>query len=163
MDNLSSHCERLRSGCRRPIEAHEVPHLERLGRLLRELRRAAGLSQGRLAKESELSLWMIGVLEMGARRTRWSTLRRVASALVEAKPVLGDDKELTERLAAAAGPALAPESQYADRVERRRARRKRKGRYGRREKTAVPLPGESLRHYLRRLASSGASAPPGVI
>lgn len=152
--------ERIRQECRRPISDSEIPYLVQLGRLLRELRTAAGLSQARLAKQAQLSSWTIGVLEHGSRRTRRSTLERIARALVKADSALGDPEELTERLAAAGGPAIASESAYRDRVERRRSRRKRKGRYG--PRTVTPLPGESFRNFQRRLAATGARPAPGV-
>jgi hypothetical protein len=54
-------------------------------------------------------------IERGLRRTRASTLDRIACALGE--PALGGE------LARLAGPALAPESEYAERITRRRVRR----------------------------------------
>ena len=48
-------------------------------------------------------------IEQGVRRTRRSTLERIAGALVKARPELGNADELLERLVVAAGPALARE------------------------------------------------------
>jgi transcriptional regulator with XRE-family HTH domain len=126
-----------------------VPHLERLGRLLKGLRKAAGITQRDLARSAELSSWMVSQIELGTRRTRRSTLRRIARAIVGADPNVSTEDELTEQLADAAGAALAPESGYQARVDRRRKRRAKRGRYGPREE--APLPGEELRAYLDRL------------
>ena len=131
-----SHRERLRRETRRPIESWEVPHLERLGRLLRGLRKAAGMTQRGLARSAELSPWMLGQIELGTRRTRRSTLRRIARAIVAAHPNASTEDELTEQLVEAAGGALAPESGYRARVEQRRKRRAERGRYGPREVAA---------------------------
>lgn len=111
-----------RAAARRPIGPAEVPHLEALGRRLSELRRAAGLSRAALARAAELSSPTVGRLEAGTRRTRASTLARLAGALA------GPDEApaLVAELAALAGPALAPESDFAERVDRRRARRARR-------------------------------------
>jgi hypothetical protein len=57
-------------------------------------------------------------IEAGARRTRRSTLDRIAEAL--------GDPQLAGVLAELAGPALAPESPYAERIARRRVRRHRR-------------------------------------
>lgn len=120
---------RERLDTRRPIKAAEIPHLEALGARLRELRRGrAGLSQERLAERAELSAGTIGRIEAGTRRTRFSTLERIAAALTDADPSLGESESLAVSLAGLAGPALAPESEYAERVERRRKRRWRKRR-----------------------------------
>ncbi len=143
------HRERLRREARRPIESSEVPHLERLGGLLKGLRKAAGMTQRDLARNAELSSWMLGQIERGTRRTRRSTLGRIARAIVGAHPNASTEGELTEQLVEAAGEALAPESSYRDRVDRRRKKRARGGRYGPREE--APLPGEELRAYLDRL------------
>jgi len=141
--------ERVRRESRRPIEEWEVPHLERLGRLLRHHRKASSLTQAQLGSAAELSLQMISLIELGNRRTRRSTLRRVARAMADAHPNGPIEDELTEELVEAAGEALAPESGYRARVDRRRDRRARRGRYGPRE--LAPHPGEELRAYLDRL------------
>jgi hypothetical protein len=92
---------------------------------------------------------MVSQIELGTRRTRRSTLKRIGRAIVSAHPNASTEDELTEELAEAAGAALAPESGYRDRVDRRRKRRTKRGRYGPREE--APLPGEELRAYLDRL------------
>lgn len=112
--------ERARS--RRPVEPVEVPHLEALGRRLREARAATGLTQAAIGSAAELSRNHLSSLERGVRRTRASTLERLASALTEDGEAAAG---LYRELVALAGPALAPESDYADRVERRRRRRSR--------------------------------------
>jgi transcriptional regulator with XRE-family HTH domain len=149
----SARRKRIRRGSRRPIEAWEEPHLERLGQLLRQQRNAASLTQRELGNASELSLGMICQIEFGDRRTRYSTLARIAKALALVHPAIKDPKKIHESLVEAAGPALATESRFRDRVDRRRRRRANRGRYGPREKP--PLPGEDCRNYLRRIRSQG--------
>jgi hypothetical protein len=65
-------------------------------------------------------------IEGGRHRTRASTIRRLVHVLVDADPAIGDVDQLTAELVALAGPALAAESQYAERIERRRDRRVRR-------------------------------------
>jgi transcriptional regulator with XRE-family HTH domain len=116
-------------GCRRPLEPSETPYLLALGIRLRELRRDSGLTQAQLAEAAELSCRHIERLEAGNRRTRRSTLARIAAALGD--PLLGN------QLADLAGPALAPESGFAERIARRRARRARKRARERERETAA--------------------------
>ena len=108
---------------------NEVEFLEGLGRRLATLRRQAGLTQRALGFRAALSESQIYRIESGARRTRRSTLERVAEALANTCPALGPASELGQTLAAAAGPALAPESPFRDRVARRRKRRWEKKRH----------------------------------
>jgi transcriptional regulator with XRE-family HTH domain len=103
-----------------------VPHLERLAAGLRTARLAAGLTQSRLAVQAGLNPTTIYRIEAAVRRTRASTLRRVAEALVKAEPRLGDPARVTADLATLAGSGLAPESNYRERIERRRVRRERR-------------------------------------
>ena len=113
-----------RARCRRPITPSEVPGLELLGTELRRLRReVAGLSRVRLGVCAEMSGRQIEQIERGIRRTRRSTLKRIAAALVQVEPELGDVNALVEQLVELAGAGLAPESDYRYRVERRRERR----------------------------------------
>ena len=70
-----------RAESRRPIDDGEVERLEALGSRLADLRRSAGLSQVRLATRAELAPSTIERLEAGTRRTRRSTLGRIARAL----------------------------------------------------------------------------------
>ena len=147
-----SHREQLRREARRPIDSWEVPHLERLGSLLKGLRKAAGMTQRDLARSAELSSWMVRQVELGTRRTRQSTLRRIARAIVSAHPNAPTEEKLTQQLVEAGGAALACESGYRARVDRRRKRRAKRGRYGPRE--VAPLPGEEMRAYLDRLRRS---------
>jgi transcriptional regulator with XRE-family HTH domain len=112
---------RERAECRRPIADTEVPFLEALGRRLVELRRAAGFTRWDLAQRSKVSESTVARIERGTRRTRRSTLERIAGAL--------GMPERCGEFAALAGPALAPESVYADRVTRRRERRWRRARH----------------------------------
>lgn len=108
---------------RRPLRAYERVHLERLGRLLATTRRAVGVTQGELALAAGLSRVQLARIETGVRRTRRSTLTRIAAALVFEAPTLGSVERLVDDLVEEAGPALAEESAYAERVARRRALR----------------------------------------
>jgi transcriptional regulator with XRE-family HTH domain len=132
---MGSYAEKLRLQSRQPIRPDEVPHLEGLGARVRQLRNAAGLTQGELARLSHLSLFQVWAIEHACRRTRRSTLARIAGAIVSVDPAYTDAEKLTEQLATAAGPALAPESAYAELIAKRRRRRVRRGRY------ALPQPG----------------------
>lgn len=107
---------------RRPITDEERPHLAAMGRRLAELRRAACLTQAQLGAVAGVTDDTIGRIERGQRRTRRSTLGRIATGLAVPDPVATADE-----LAAVAGPGLAPESTYIDRLARRRARHE--GRY----------------------------------
>jgi transcriptional regulator with XRE-family HTH domain len=105
-------------GCRRPLQPEETPYLIAVANRLREVRRSRGLTQAELAVAAELSRRHVERLEAGNRRTRRSTLSRIAEAL--------GDPSLEDELVGLAGPALAPESEYAERVVRRRQRRLRR-------------------------------------
>lgn len=104
---------------RLPLQPHEVGPALALGRLIRSRRLATGRTIAALADAAEISPRHWRRLEAGERRTRASTLDRIAAALGV------DPVELAE----AAGPALADESVYADRVAARRARRTRRRRW----------------------------------
>lgn len=106
---------------RRPVTPDEVPHLVAVGELLRGLRLEASLTQAEVAARASMRPQSVSGIERGEWRTRRSTLERMVCALVD-----DDDRAevLVEELVAAAGPALAPESRYAERAERRRRRRK---------------------------------------
>jgi hypothetical protein len=85
-----------------------------------------------------VSGWHISRLERGLRRPRTSTVRRLADALALAspslppfiherpKPEVRQSSFILMELIRAAGPALAPESAYRERIERRRDRKQRK-------------------------------------
>lgn len=109
---------------RRPIEAHERPNLRALGTALREHRVAVGSTQASLAVATGLSERTIRRIEHAERRTRRSTLDRLAAALCSGDP--GAQEYLLQQFVHLAGPALAPESEFADRVSRRRERRSRR-------------------------------------
>jgi len=116
--------EAERARCRRPITPDEVAGLEALGDELRRLRwTVARLARPALAVRAQLSVRQIEQIEQAIRRTRRSTLDRIAGALVDVRPDLGDAADLAEWLEALAGTALAPESKYRDRVEKRRKAR----------------------------------------
>lgn len=119
--------EASRKACRRPIAEWEIAHLERLAAGLRTARTAAGLTQCGLAVRAGMNPTTVYRIEAAVRRTRLSTLRRIAEALVGAAPWMGGDPErVTADLATMAGLGLAPESEYRERVEGRRARRERR-------------------------------------
>jgi transcriptional regulator with XRE-family HTH domain len=111
-----------------PIRADEVPFLEALGARVRFLRELADVSRRDLAGLAQMSAGHLGMLEWGTRRTRRSTLERIAFALSVANPdaLVVDPFDLVEDFVALAGPALASESQFKERVDRRRERRTRK-------------------------------------
>lgn len=105
----------------RPITATEVPHLEAFGAKLRQARLAVGLTQKQLARACRPRLHpdTIRRLEAGVRRPRRSTLLRLAMVLaVAVQPdapahrVAALVNGLADKLAALAGPALAPESTF---------------------------------------------------
>lgn len=110
----------------REIEDFEKTYLRALGSALRSLRRHAGLSQAAVAEHSGVHPRTIGRIEAGQRRTRRSTLRRILIALTNADGSLGDIEYLLDGLVRRAGPALAAESPYEDRIEARRRRRERR-------------------------------------
>jgi transcriptional regulator with XRE-family HTH domain len=105
---------------RRPILARELPHLQRLGTLLGTTRRALGMTQKEVALAAALHWTHLQRLELGTRRTRRSTLRRIAAVYVLQNPRLGPVDDLLTDFVRVAGPALAEESAYAERVARRR-------------------------------------------
>jgi transcriptional regulator with XRE-family HTH domain len=148
--------EGLRASARRPIGPDEVPFLEALGAELRALREAAHLSRPALAWAAEISPTHLRYLEEGVRRTRRSTLGRVAAVLAESAPVAASANDLADYLASLAGPALAPESDYAERVHRRRRRRVLKAErlveqdLPLAERMARPLAQDMASEYIRR-------------
>lgn len=107
--------------CLRVIEDHERPALEALGAELRVERLRAGYNRPAFAKVVQLSPRHLSRLESGERRTRASTLLRIASALTERLDV--DRDTLHAQLLALGGEAIAPESSYPERVESRRLAR----------------------------------------
>ena len=116
--------EAERGRCRRPIATDEVPGLEALGGELRRLRwTVARLSRPALARRAEVSVRTLERIEQAIRRTRRSTLERIAAGLVEVCPRLGPSPALAAHLAELAGRGLAAESVYRERVEKRRRRR----------------------------------------
>jgi transcriptional regulator with XRE-family HTH domain len=148
-----------RRGCRRPIDSDEVPYLVALGCRVRELRARAELTQAKLAELAKLSVSTVGRIEAGARRTRRSTLGRIAAVVApRADPSLGESEPLADSLAGLGGPALAPESAFADRIARRRERRarKRRGRVAHR-----PYRAEAITP--RRVSAISQSAPPVTV
>jgi len=68
---------------RRPIEDWERPWLEGLRALLRRVRMASGQTQARTAIRAGLAERSLRRIEHGQRRTRGSTLARLASAAAD--------------------------------------------------------------------------------
>lgn len=87
---------------------------------MREARHRAGLTQATVACRAGLAERSLRRLEAGHRRTRLSTLTRLAHSLDAPDP-----DALLADLVTAVGAALAPESQFAERVARRRDARRR--------------------------------------
>lgn len=112
-----------RAQCLRSIAAEEVPHLRRLGGVVARLRRAAFLTQYELGRGAHVSRQQVARVEAGTRRTRRSTLRAMADVLTDTLPTLGEPDDLTDQLVDLAGPALAPESSYAETIQSRRVTR----------------------------------------
>ncbi len=158
---VAAYIERQHRRLRRPIEPGEVSHLERIADELRSLRNAAALSRPELAALASVSAETIKGIELTKARTRRSTLDRLSQALAHAQPQLGLGETVLARLVRAAGPALAPESKYSDRVESRRLRRARKGRYlPKRSGPLVmvierPVGGDTQTSFLARMEQRG--------
>jgi len=112
--------ERLTS--RRPIADDEVPLLEELGRAIGQARVSAGLSRRALAESALMHPTSIARIEYGTRRTRASTLKRIAGALAAELNDLDEDA-LVKSWVRLGGRAIAPESEYAVRLEVRRQSR----------------------------------------
>jgi len=110
------------NGGRRPITEAERPHLAALGEHVRALRTEAGIHQHQAAALASLTAGHVSAIERGRRRTRRSTLARIVAALV---PDEDRHEIVLDELVEVAGPALAAESDYLERVARRRARRDR--------------------------------------
>lgn len=110
----------MSTNIRRPLQPHEVEPLRLLGAELRRLRRGSGLSCRQLGAAALFTTRHLERIEQGARRTRRSTLERLVDVMLVAAPHLGERDELVARLVRAAGPALAPESPYADKSQARR-------------------------------------------
>ena len=112
-----------RDDSQRPIEDWERPWLEGLGDLLRRVRVASGQTQARTAIRAGLTERSLRRIEHGQRRTRGSTLARLAWAVATNDADGAAAADLLRRLIDAGGPATAPESTFAARVDARRGRR----------------------------------------
>ncbi len=116
--------ERDRLTCRSPLTPEEYAGADALGGYLRELRKAAGLSIDRASRLADLSIDGWARIERATRRTRHSTLERIAKGLCEASGA--DPDGLYAEMVRRADNALAAESLYRERIERRRAKRTRR-------------------------------------
>lgn len=103
-----------------PVTVDERPRLMALGRRLKAAREDAGWTRAQLADATGLNRKTIWRIEVGARRTRVRTLAVIAEMITDCPE--GLVSELTEL----GGSAIAPESPYVDRIERRRLRRVRR-------------------------------------
>ena len=83
------------------------------------------MTQAQLAALAQVHISTMGRIEIGTRRTRRSTLDRIAKALCDAaSEELGESSRLLEVLVAAAGMGLAPESPFMQKgIARRRQHR----------------------------------------
>ena len=117
-----------RAESRAPIPDDHVQYLERLGTELEQMRCSLGLTAASVADAAFLSKSHVRRLERACRRTRLSTLERIAAAFeLLADPDDGvRSDEVLRRLVEAAGPSLAPESPWRERIERRGRRRARR-------------------------------------
>lgn len=124
-DALGPEMRPIRDEGRRPLLDWERPWLQRLGASLRAARRDAQMSQAHLAARAGIAERSVRRIEQGERRTRRSTLVRLAGVLAQSQNGRGIEPLLADLLLAV-GPALAPETEYPQRVEARRCRRQRK-------------------------------------
>ena len=113
-----------RAGSRNPLTADEVPYAEALGEYLRGLRKETGLATRVIAIRAGIVYETWHRIELATRHTRHSTLERIANELGEALD--RDPKPIYLEMVRLAGPCLAPESLYRERVENRRATRLRR-------------------------------------
>lgn len=149
--------DRERQRSRRPVETWEVPHLEALGAGVLQLRTIARMSRSMVAGPTVVSASTLKRIEGGTSRTRRSTLTRIAEAMVDDAGSwgldLGDVETIVSGWCTMAGPALAPESQYAERVAKRRERRARlQARRERRKAELREATSEQARELAKELA-----------
>jgi transcriptional regulator with XRE-family HTH domain len=104
----------------RPISPAERSHLLALGAHVESLRKSAALTRSEVAVQTGLNSQSIYRIERGLRRTRRRTLRIIVAVVAD------DPEDALDCLVKLAGPALAEESQFVDRIERRRLRRVRR-------------------------------------
>jgi transcriptional regulator with XRE-family HTH domain len=113
-----------RAGSVNPLTDAEVPYAEALGKYLKALREETGLGTRVIAIRAGIVYETWHRIEEATRHTRHSTLERIANELGEA---LGRDaKPIYDEMERLAGPCLAPESLYRERVENRRVTRLRR-------------------------------------
>jgi transcriptional regulator with XRE-family HTH domain len=103
-----------------PINDGELTYLLALGQRLRAAREDAGWTRAQVADATGLNRKTVWRIEVGARRTRVRTLAVMAECITDSP------EELVSELTELGGSSIAPESQYVDRVERRRLRRLRR-------------------------------------
>lgn len=110
----------------RPFAAWELPLLEEFSEALRRHRALAGVSLRQLHLATGLDRTTIIRLEHARRRTRHSTIRRIALALAEARGAFCLADEIADEMIQALGGAAAPESHRMASIERTRNHRVKK-------------------------------------
>lgn len=138
---------------RRPVEEWEREHLLNLSGVITAARLNAGKSLSDIAIAAGLDYSHLRRVIAGDRRTRASTLARVAACLTNSDE---EARHLHEQLVHAAGPVLAPESTYEDRVARRRARRLQRAEH---EEAQAQAPAPKLRPKPRAAAKTTTVTP----
>lgn len=117
----------LSRGSTRPLTPDEAMYTERFGAEVRRLRLAAEVGQAELARLTDISRTHMKALERGGRRTRRSTIERMAMWLIPLEEWddangPGDEQydQLVNRLCDLLGPCLADERKYPRKPTRRR-------------------------------------------
>jgi hypothetical protein len=104
----------------------ERPFAIALGDELKALHWESRLTWQQVAERSLLSQGHLQCLCAGRKRTRRSTLTRLVSVFVEEEPWLGPVDDTVDYLCEIAGPALAAETDYPQKMARTLARRERR-------------------------------------
>lgn len=119
--------DRRRATARRPITAEEVPYLVAWGAEVRRLRRASPYTHGEVASMASISANYLRELEEATRRPRRETVESLLCAVLDGADL--EEPLWSQHVAAHVamlGPALAPPSEYAEKIARTRRRRARK-------------------------------------
>jgi hypothetical protein len=122
-ESEASRKAKVRSRSRQPITDAEVSYLKALGSEVSRPRKAAGLTTADLDRRADVSPEQARNIQGGTRRTRRSTLARIAETLVDPRDELGDRDTLLKRLRSVAGPGSAEESRSAEHLGDNRRRR----------------------------------------
>jgi transcriptional regulator with XRE-family HTH domain len=103
-----------------PVTIDERSRLVTLGQRLMAARNDAGWTRAQLAAAVGMNRKSVWRMKVGTRRTR------VRSLAVIAQVISDSPEELVRELIELGGSAIAPESPYVERIERRRLRRVRR-------------------------------------